>query len=204
MLFRSDKFAFDPSSREEIRQKTGCGGFVLLHVGRFVTTKNHLFIIDIFKELKKLRPDAKLLLVGDGELVDGVKEYVSAKALEDAVIFCGVVSDAERYYSAADAFLLPSLYEGLPVVALEAEASGLDVYISDAVTRECAITPHVSFLPLSAGAGEWAKTISSAPPHDRSDDAGSMRGSAFDIKKTANDLRDYYSELLNNSYGRAK
>ena len=200
-----DKFAYDPSSRAGIREEYGVGdGFVLLHVGRFVTTKNHLFIIDIFMELKKYRPDAKLMLVGDGELLDGVRQKAASESLDKDVIFCGVVFDAEKYYSAADAFVLPSLYEGLPVVALEAEAAGLDVYISDTVTRECAVSPHVSFLPLSAGAEEWAKQIVSAPPHDRRADAEVMRASAFDITGSANDMRRYYFGLMDGLSGRAK
>ena len=194
------KFAFNPAARAEVRSELGIGeSFVLLHIGRFVKQKNTPFIIDIFKELKTYIPDAKLLLIGDGELLEETKKKVSDYTLYESVIFKGVVPDTHRYYSAADAFVLPSLYEGLPVVALEAQASGLDVYVSDAVTAECAVTPNVSFISLDDGEAAWAKEISSAKPCDRGDGAKIMKGSAFDIDKSANDMRDYHLSLVKNS-----
>ncbi len=187
-----DRFSYSEESRAKVRASLGITDeFVLLHVGRFVTTKNHPFIIEIFEELKKLIPDARLILVGDGEGAAAIKERISSEGLANDIILTGIVGDTEKYYSAADAFILPSFYEGLPVVALEAEASGLDVYISDTVTKECALTPQVSFIPLADGAAVWAEKIASAGAHERGDGAKIIKDSAFDIKKSANDMRRY-------------
>ncbi len=200
-----DRFRYSEESRAEVRAALGLSDeFVLLHVGRFVTTKNHPFIIEVFKELKAIVPDARLILVGDGEDAEAVRETIASEGLSDDVIMTGIVGDTEKYYSAADAFLLPSLYEGLPVVAVEAEAAGLPVFISDAVTRECAVTPHVTFLPLSAGARTWAEKISSCGRHDRAADGDIMKDSDFNISKSANDMRDYYFELVSGGSARRK
>ena len=193
----TDKFRFSPASRDAARRELGVGErFVLLHVGRFVTVKNHPFIIDVFRELKKLVPDAVLVLVGDGELEERIKALASSRGLSRDVIFCGAVSDAERYYSAADAFVLPSLYEGLPVVAVEAQASGLPCFISDGVTRECAVTSGVHFLPLDAGGAAWAKAVSEEAARDRLADNEAVRSSRFNIKTSASEMRAYYDGIL--------
>jgi len=193
----TERFKYDPASRAEIRKELGIGEeLVVLHVGRFVTTKNHHYIIDIFSELKKAVPDAKLILIGDGETLDETRKTVEAQNLSDSVFFKGIVDDAEKYYSAADAFVLPSLYEGLPVVAIEAEASGLDCFISDEVTRECAVTPRVKFLPLSDGAALWAKSVAAAGEHDRLEDNEAVKRSMFNIERSANEMRKYYFDIL--------
>lgn len=193
----TEKFKFDSAARDEIRSRYSLGeSFVLLHVGRFVTTKNHPFIINVFEELLKIEPDSKLLFVGDGDNFDEIKELVSSREISDRVVFCGVVFDAERYYSAADAFILPSFYEGLPVVAVEAEASGLPCFMSEHVTRECAVTPHVKFLPLSEGAAAWAKAVSDADDRDRISDNILMKNSKFNIELCAGDIRNYYFDIL--------
>ena len=192
-----ERFKFDSEAREDIRRSFSLGdSFVLLHVGRFVTTKNHPFIINIFEELLMIKPDSKLLLVGDGDSYDEIKNLVSTRGLSDSVKFCGVVSDIESYYSAADAFILPSFYEGLPVVAVEAEASGLPCIFSDNVTKECAVTPHVKFLPLSDGAAAWAKEVSEIGSCAREADNALMRDSKFNINMCSEDMRGYYFEII--------
>ncbi len=192
----TERFRFDGASRADIRRDLSLGdSFVLIHVGRFVKTKNHPFILGVFKELLSVRPDSFLILVGDGETARQTRDEAKALGVDGRVRFCGIVSDAERYYSAADAFLLPSFYEGLPVVAVEAQASGLDLFLSENVTAECAVTPHVSFLPLSAGEKKWAECIAKAEPHDRLSDNEIMKNSPFNIKSSASDLRDYYLML---------
>ena len=192
----TEKFRYDPAARNDVRRSLGLGdSFVLIHIGRFVKTKNHPFILDVFKELLSVKPDSYLVLVGDGEALDETKERASSLGIVERVKFCGIVSDAERYYSAADAFILPSFYEGLPVVAVEAEASGLDCFLSDNVTTECAVTEHVSFLPLSCGAAEWAKRIAESAPRDRLSDNEKLENSHFNIKTVSRELRDYYLKI---------
>lgn len=191
-----EKYKFSPEDRENLRRELGVGDRrLVLHIGRFMTQKNHRFIIEIFKELKKIEPDTVLVLVGEGPLEEEIKSLVREYGMSDSVIFKGIVPDAERYYSAADVFILPSLYEGLPVVAVEAQSAGLNCFVSDVVTRECEVTGGVRFIPLSAGAEKWAVSIASATSRDREADNASMENSVFNIKKTANDLKEYYYEI---------
>lgn len=191
-----ERFSFDETARKEVRDALGIGDALLIgHVGRFTSVKNHPFLIDIFESILKIRPDSHLVLVGDGEDSDAVRSKVETAGISDKVTFSGIVSDTERYYSAMDVFLLPSLYEGLPVVAVEAESSGLSCFISDTVTRECAATPHVTFLPITEGAEMWARAVASANPHDRAADSENMKNGKFNIVKCADEMMAYYLEI---------
>lgn len=192
-----DKYKYSSDSRERIRSEFGISDkFVVGHIGRFMSTKNHCFIIDLFSELLKIRPDVALVLVGDGERKKEVEKRVESLGLADRVFFPGVVFDAEQYYSAFDVFVLPSLYEGLPVVALEAQTSGLECFVSDVVTRECAVTPHVNFIPLDAGSEEWAKHISARAVYDRLSDGEIVQNSKFNIVRSAGEMKDFYKMIL--------
>ena len=190
------KFKYDPSFRNEVRVKYNVENKKIVgHVGRFVTTKNHLFMIDVFSELVKIQPNSVLMLVGDGELSDTVKEYVREKELTDNVIFTGVCNDVYKYYSAFDVFVLPSLYEGLPVVAMEACASGLPVVLSEQITKECAIADNVSFLPID-DTECWVKKIIETDIFDRESYAEAMVGGPFDINKCVKELESYYDQCV--------
>jgi glycosyltransferase involved in cell wall biosynthesis len=158
--------------------------------------KNHTFLIDIFAEVSKIRADARLILVGEVENLEGIKEKFASLGLEDKVIFKGIIPDVERYYSAMDVFLLPSLYEGLPVVALEAQATGLPCVISDAVTTESAVISEVEFLPVNRDVEKWAKVVCEAKVDDRAECNRIFRGGKFNIENSAGQMREYYDEIL--------
>ena len=134
-------------------------------------------------------------MIGDGEGEEDAKRKAQTLRHRDDVIFTGVVPDPERYYCAADAFILPSFYEGLPVVALEAQASGLPCFISDNVTRQCAVT-GVTFVSLSKNANDWAKTIANYACGDRTQACAELMMSRFNIERSAKELRDYYFEIV--------
>lgn len=129
------------------------------HVGRFHFQKNHIFLIDIFSCIHNLVPNSKLLLVGTGEEEEKIRQRVLQYSLNDCVLFLGERKDVPELYQAMDAFLLPSLFEGLPVVMVEAQAGGLPCFVSDTITRESDISGNVEFIPLEAGKEFWAKTI---------------------------------------------
>lgn len=155
------KFAYSAKNAEEIRTKYGVKTKYLLgHVGRFTVQKNHSFLIDTFSELCKIRDDCTLMLVGNGEFLESIKNKVNALNLNDRVIFVGFQEDLYKYYSAMDLLLLPSLFEGLPITLIEAQANGLSALVSDAVTGECDLTGLTEFYPLSEGAARWARRIS--------------------------------------------
>ena len=192
-----DRYSFDEAARREVREAIGAtDSFLIGHVGRFMDQKNHNFLIDIFAEVAKIRDDAKLLLIGDGENLEAVKEKVQRFSLSDKVIFKGILPDVERYYSAMDVFLLPSLYEGLPVVALEAQATGLPCVISDAVTTESAVIPEVKFLPVNRDVENWAAAVSEAKVENREECNRIFRGGKFNIENSAFQMRGYYDRIL--------
>ncbi|WP_236023530.1 glycosyltransferase [Bifidobacterium miconis] len=158
-------YRYDPAVAAKVRAEFGAGSdtFVLGHVGRFFPQKNHEFLIDIFAALHRIRPNSELWLVGGGELNDELKnrmrEKVASLGLDDAVRFLGVRSDVNRIMQGMDAFVLPSLFEGLPVTMIEAQAAGLPCTISDRVPVQCDVTGNVQVVALDAAPEEWAKRI---------------------------------------------
>lgn len=155
-----EKFKFDQKIRNDMRRELGLeNNYVIGHIGRFMEQKNHTFLVDIFNEVQKRRPDAKLLLLGDGPLYDEIVKKVEELGLNDKVVFEGVHAHAYKYYNAMDSFVLPSLYEGLPVVGIEAQANGLKCYLSSEMTKETKILDTTEFLPLSCGGAGWAEKI---------------------------------------------
>ena len=166
---------------------------VIGNVARFKIEKNHTFQIEIMKEITRIRSDIVLMLVGDGELRQKIEEQVKQLHLEQNVIFLGVRSDVPDLMQAMDLFLLPSLYEGLPVVGIEAQAAGLPVITSTGVTRETDITGNVDFLNLDLGAAYWAQAIlQKIEGFNRHDMYEYIHNNGYDIVETAKWLQDFY------------
>ena len=153
------KFQYSQDNRAKIREALGIREeLVLGHVGRFSTQKNHEFLIEIVNRLKEKEVAFKLVLLGSGELQEQIKEQIEVLGLEEHVVFVGVVNNAKEYMDAMDLFVLPSLYEGLPCVCIEAQANGLPCLISSNVTKEVELSDFVKFLEIT-DAGVWAETI---------------------------------------------
>lgn len=149
-------FHYSNEGRKRIREEFGLGNeLVIGHVGRFMQQKNHKFLIDVFNEIRKQR-EAKLLLVGKGELEKQIREQIDNLKLTKDVIFTGTRKDIPDILSAMDVMVFPSLYEGMPNTVIEAQATGLPCLISDSITKEADITGLVHYLPLSAPVSEWA------------------------------------------------
>lgn len=191
-----DSFRFDPAARERYREEFGIKEeFLIGHIGHFTEPKNHFFLIDVFAEFHKLAPDAKLLLISDGPRFDQVKAKVSELGLQDAVIFAGRRSDVAAIYSAMDLFVLPSLWEGLSLVTIEAQANGLQALVSDAVPRETECTDYVFYKALSDGAKSWAEEITRIRQlqHKREEDPRlQLTEKGFDIYAETERLRNLY------------
>lgn len=155
------KFAYDAQARVALREELGVpqDAFVVGHVGRFMYQKNHSFLLEIFAELCKMNSDAHLLLIGEGELKEQIQQQVRILSLQDNVIFTGARQDVNKLYSAMDVFCLPSFYEGMPLVAWEAQTSGLLCVFADTITREAAQTENSFFLSLHAAAADWAAAL---------------------------------------------
>lgn len=188
------RFYFDKERAKTIKHEMGLEGkFVIGNVARFKTEKNHSFQIDVLNEMVKTLPDTVLLLVGDGELRLEIEEKVKKLGLENNVRFLGLRSDVPDLMLAMDLFLLPSLYEGLPVVGIEAQAAGLPVITSTGVTQETDITGNVVFLDLSLGEKEWARKITEVyQSFERKDMYQYIHDNGYDITETAKWLQDFY------------
>ncbi len=188
-----EKFAYNPAERDALRSELGLDGkYVIGHVGRFVAQKNHSFLIDVFDDLQKRDKDARLLLVGDGPLLTETERKVRDLGLADKVVFAGVRSDVERFYQAMDCFVLPSLYEGLPVVGVEAQAAGLPVVASDAMTEETKITPLLKFIRLGQSAANWSGAIEKYKNFERVSSCEMISAAGYDIDREAGLLAEFY------------
>lgn len=190
------KYVFDGDVRDRIRDKLGISEkFVIGHIGRFCYQKNQEFLIDIFNEISQ-SADSVLLLIGSGKSEASVRSKVSKLGLDDKVIFIGNTLDVNEYYQAMDSFVLPSRYEGLGMVAIEAQVSGLPVICSTDVPQEVAVTDLVTFCPLSSPASEWAKLILSRRIFERRDTTVEIRNAGYDITQEAKILEEYYLKMI--------
>lgn len=162
------------------------------HVGRFSSQKNHSFLIDIFAEVCKAEPEAYLLLVGDGELRKKTEEKVRALGLAEHVVFTGVRGDVPDLLGAMDVFVFPSLYEGLPVTLVEAQAAGLKCVISDCIPSDCNLTGLVSRCPLEEPAESWAEKIRAIKRVEHTDTCREIAAAGFDIGENARWLEEFY------------
>ena len=202
------QFQYHTRIEAEVRKEFSIENkFVIGHVGRFFKQKNHPFIIDIFAEIAKRDENSVLMLVGGGELDDAtmnqMKEKVKRLSLADRVIFTGVRTDVNRIIQAFDVFILPSLYEGFPVVMVEAQAAGLKCVMSDTITRECAITGNVESIPLDDGAAHWAERILSyRGTYQKRDMYDEIVAVGYDIKENAKWLEEFYISALEQSVKR--
>ena len=192
------KFAFRPEARERIRQRYGLEDcFVIGHVGRFNVQKNHSRLLDIFAETAGTLASARLVMIGTGELEQSMKEKARAMGIQDRVLFAGQMADVSEWYQAMDCFVLPSLFEGLPVVGIEAQAAGLPCLFSDPVTDEVLLSPQARRISLRADNAEWARAILAAkrPDADRSQGTDLVRRSGYDIHEEARKLQEIYLEM---------
>lgn len=196
-----ERFKFDPELRKEMREELGVDkSYVIGHIGRFCEQKNHTFLIDIFNEAQKKLPNAKLLLIGNGELYDEIVAKVKELNLIDKVIFAGVHKHPERYYDAMDCFVLPSLYEGLPVVAVEAQVNGLKCYLSTEITREIGVLNTTEYIKIDSTA-EWSDKLVCKEQTDREDGFKQLCDSKYNIVTEAKKLGELYDNFVKKNTG---
>lgn len=190
------RFAFSQEKRETLQKELGiCGKFVIGHVGRFMKQKNHEFLIDVFAEVAKKNDNAVLLLIGEGPLFNVIKNKVKKLCLEDKVLFLGVRNDVNDLYNVMDVFVLPSFYEGLPVVGVEVQANGLPLVCSDKVTREIIITKNVNLLALNDGIIKWANEIIETR-RKNNEYYNSINKYSYNIRSEASKLEELYEDMV--------
>ena len=193
----ASEFSFGAQKRGRIREEFGFNDDTLVvgHVGSFWAVKNHTFLIDVFSILEKINNTAKLLLVGYGGRMEEIREKVKNLGLCDKVIFTGIRTDVSDLMQAMDVFVFPSLYEGLPVTMVEAQAAGLPCIISDKVPPECILTEGlVDIMPLSASPEVWAEKVLSKRAIPRTDRRAEIAAHGFDITTEAVKLQEFYLE----------
>ena len=180
----------NPAGRAALRRELGVKDTDILygHIGRFTQQKNHPFLLRMFAALLQRQPNARLVLLGEGDGLCAARQQ--AEPLGDAVIFAGVKSNTADYYRAMDAFLLPSLFEGLPVVLVEAQAAGLPCFAADTVDRGAAFTPSVQFLPLQETA--WVNALEKADLARNPNALAETRAAGYDIIDSAKKLQEFY------------
>ncbi len=186
-------FTFDILKRANKRKEMGIeNNFAVALAARFFREKNHTFLLDVFERLLKIKPDAVLLLIGGGPLETELKAKAEKLNIQDKVKFLGFRSDVAEILKAADAFVMPSLYEGLPLAGVEAQAAGLPCFFSDTITKELDIT-GVFYLPLGLGADAWAAEIAAkSEGFERKDSAILIKKAGFDISLSAERIKEIY------------
>lgn len=186
------KYNYNLEKRFKIRKELQIEDDVYLlgHVGRFSKEKNHTFLLIVMEKLIALGENARLVLIGDGELKKQIQNDVISMNLDKYIIFTGSVTNVDEYMQAMDCFLLPSLYEGLPFVGVEAQASGMPVIVSTGVSPELKLTNSVQYEVLDAN--KWVDRIKRSRYLSREDNISELRAAGFDIVQTANILRNIY------------
>lgn len=192
-----DKFKYNEFIRQEVRNELNIADNTLVigHIGRFVEQKNHNFLIEIFREVHKKNKNSVLVLAGHGPKMKEVKEKVKLYGLDENVLFLGQRKDASRLYQSFDVFVLPSLYEGLPVVGVEAQAAGLPCLFSDSMTQEVKVTNSVAFLSIDDKTSIWGDyLLDFYHRHQRKNLLKEMTYNGFNIVKESSNLLEYYKE----------
>ena len=190
------KFLFDPEIRRKKREELNIKNeFVIGHVGRLSYQKNHKFLVQIFKEFVSQNPDSVLLLVGVGEKENEIKKQVEKFGLNPKVKFLGNRTDVNELYQAMDIFVMPSFFEGVPVVGIEAQFAGLPCVFSNKVPKEVKFNPKTDFMGLDESLKSWVKIIEKYKDDNREELLGELENSSYNIKKAHTLLENYYLSL---------
>ena len=191
-----EKFRFSNEKRKKIRSRLNINEDMTIigHIGRFTYAKNHEKLIDIFAEYKTLNSLSKLVLIGEGKERDMIYQLVRQKGLVDDVIFTGAVNNVDAFLSAMDIFCLPSRFEGLPVVLIEAQAASVPCLVSSATTKE-SNCGGVIFKSLDDSSYDWALSIDGIIRNSENRDRSvNEKLKSFDIRLVAKNLEEFYSE----------
>lgn len=196
-----EKFRFNKEKRRKIRNELNIDDqFVLGHVGAFLPVKNHKFIIRVFNELRKYRPNSALILIGKGPMEEEIIQLVKDMGIEKKVIFLGRRADISDLLSGMDCFLFPSVFEGFPNAVLEAQCSGLPCLISDTITSEVAISKNCIRIPLNLSVQQWVTNILNITTYkDRSCGSDILKNYGFSVEEEINKIESIYKSVLYNN-----
>lgn len=194
-----DRFGFNEEIRNKLKYKNNLENkLVFGSVGRFNEQKNHMFLIEVFKRINEIIPNSRLILIGDGELKKKIIEKIKKENLEEKVIMVGKRKDVNEWLNVFDLLLLPSLYEGLPVIGIESQMNGLPLLVSEGVTQEINILDTSYRLSLDDNIEKWAaKSIELAGLNTNRVEAQKiMKKRGYDIDEEAYKLAQFYKSVL--------
>ena len=186
-----ERFRFNANTRHKMRVKCGFddNDMILLNIGRLEAVKNHSHLIDIFGDYSRKNKNSHLIIIGSGSEEEMLKEKIASERLEDSITLIPAQNKVELYYMMADVFVMPSLFEGIPNVGVEAQACGMECLFSDKVPREIKILDSTEFIPLN---GDWLSSIKRAENRNMAVKQPGMK--AFDIKETVKLLEAVYDK----------
>lgn len=195
-----EPFLFNENVRHQVRNELRVSNDTLVvgHIGSFSTPKNHLFLVDVFSEIRRRKPNSKLWLAGNGNLKDEVVAHVKELGIEKDVTFLGERSDANRLYQAMDLMVFPSLWEGLSVSVVEAQTASLPVFASSNISPEHEITDCLQFIDLSKGANYWADYIvkEMEKKTTRKDMTDQITAGGYNIEVESESLQLFYEQVV--------
>lgn len=195
-----DYYAYNPELRSHTRRVLGLeDAFVLGHIGHFSYHKNHMLLLDIFHSVAAAVPNAKLLLIGEGELWEDVVKKINELGLTQRVQLLGNRDDIPELLQGMDIFLLPSRFEGLPLVGVEAQAAGLPCLFSDTISPEICITPYATRIAPDGPVDAWTRQVLQWQNYDRQDTREDITSSGYDIKQIVPKLQMAYDHLLHDN-----
>lgn len=188
------KYIYSENSRNSMRKELCLDDkLVVGHIGRFSIVKNHAFLLNVFANIIKKRPDSILLLIGEGPLKDIIQKRANDLNIQGNIRFLGARNDVNLLLQAMDVFVLPSQYEGLGIVLIEAQAAGLKCFTSaNVVPQEAQVTQLLEYLDLQSGPEAWADKILNSYPYNRQNSENEIMQHGYDISQTAKFLQDFY------------
>lgn len=192
-----DKFFYNPTVREEYREKFGLTDkMVVGHIGRFEIQKNHRFLVEIFEKIHEKVPESVLVLIGAGDLRADIEHQVQTLGLQNCVKFLGIRKDIPELLNMMDLFVMPSFFEGLPVVGVEAQATGLPMYMSNAIAKELPVDRLSFYLDIGKDSNFWAEEILKCQKgFVRKDEKQEIIQQGYEIRTAAKKLEDYYLQM---------
>jgi glycosyltransferase involved in cell wall biosynthesis len=199
----TSEWQFDLERGNQIRDQFGIAHSInWVHVGRFDTQKNHKFLIHLFKQFNNVQSNSNLFLLGDGNLANDIKSQIKALNLEGKVHCVGTVNNVSDFLQAMDIMVFPSLFEGLPVSIIEAQASGLPCVLSDTISQEVVLLPdYVQFVSIDAPQDQWLMAINKALALPRKNQSEAITAAGYDIQRNAKQLEAYYAKCVSKANG---
>lgn len=197
-----EKFEFNDRIRNQVRKKLGLEHmFIVGHVGRYCYIKNQIFLLDVFSQILKKKENSVLVLVGKGEDENKIREKAKKLGIFEKVLLLIDRADVNEIYQIFDIFIMPSLFEGVPVVGIEAQANGLSCIFSDHISNEILLTSNSSLMPLNASVDDWANRVLSIDIERNKLARIELKDRGYDIKAEAKKLQDWYIEKYQNAKG---